>query len=198
MIYLLNGINDSIATTTGAFVGPLRAMGHDVQHLMRPTTRVWNSRSKRHLEVTGKRLIYQMSFNSEPRMLVAHSQGCLQAYFMMMLHGALNPGSALFDRLYFIDPAMNRSGWEWERLEFDRMKVMYNPDDLAIWAGAILPFHRFGLAGAKGFKTSDKRILQRPDSTGKDGFLGHNHYFHEGHVMEAARDIADFYLEKRG
>jgi pimeloyl-ACP methyl ester carboxylesterase len=195
MIYLLNGINDSIATTTGALVAPLRAMGHDVQHLMRPTSRVWSSRSKRYLETTAKRLIYQMSFNETPRMIVAHSQGCLQAWVMMQLHGALNPGRALFDRIYMIDAAMNRGGWDWERLEFEKMKIIYNPDDLAIWAGALLPFHRFGLAGARGFRTNDKRIIQRSDSMGKDGVLGHNHYFRDDHVMETARDIADFYLE---
>ena len=181
-IYLLNGINDSIATTTGLLVPHFRAAGYDVQHLYRPTSRSWFSRSKTYLETTADHLLLQLGNKDGKTCMVAHSQGCLQTYHMMRRSVGMP-----FDYLVFISPAMNRKGWRWERLPFTKMLVDYNPDDLAIWAGGILPLHPFGLAGCMGFKTTDPRIVQKSDSTLSDGFLGHNHYFHG----ETARDTAD-------
>lgn len=181
-LYLLNGINDSISGTTGMLVPHFRAQGYDVQHLYRRTSRPWYSRSKAYLRNTADHLLLQLTIKRGPTCLVAHSQGCLQAYWMMRQSVAVP-----FDYIVFISPAMNRKGWGWESLPFERMLVDYNPDDLAIWAGALLPGHPFGLAGCMGFVTEDPRIEQRSDSTLSDGFLGHNHYFHNG----TARDTVD-------
>jgi hypothetical protein len=98
----------------------------------------------------------------------------------------------LFSRIYFIAPAMNRKGWDWEQFPFERMKVIYNPDDLAIWLGALTPWHPFGLAGALGFKTTDSRIVQRSDTSTNDGFWGHGHYFDKAHRWQTAREVSDF------
>lgn len=180
-IYLLNGINDSIANTTGSLVSHLRALGHDPQHLYRTTVKVWYSRSKKYLLRTSKHLELQMD-NSQPTALIAHSQGCLQAYFMMS-----EAEKRLFDYVILFSPAMNRSGWKWGKCDFEKMLVIYNPNDLAIFLGSILRFHPFGKAGSRGFKTKDARIEQREDTTGSEGFLGHSHYFNDAN----ARDTAD-------
>lgn len=187
-VYLLNGINDSIPSTTGALVPHFRDLEYDVQHLYRGTTRFWDSWFKKYLRKTAKRLILQMGlFTNERRAIVAHSQGCLQTWFMLQEWKRYCPEEPLFHYIVFVSPAMNRSGWAWEEQRFERMLVDYNPDDLAIWLGAGLPGHLFGWAGCQGFRTDDPRIEQRADSTVSDGLLGHNHYFHNG----TARDTVD-------
>ena len=129
---------------------------------------------------------------SQPSALIAHSQGGVQAYYMMT-----ESERDLFDYVILISPAMNRNGWKWEDCGFKKILVVYNPDDLAIWMGSLLAFrHPFGKAGCRGFKTDDPRFDQREDSTGKDGFLGHNHYFDDAHSRDTA-DMIDLFLESQ-
>jgi hypothetical protein len=192
MIYLLNGINDSIATTTGMLEHPLRGLGYHPIHLYRETTRFWDSWSKSYLRKTAKRLILQMGeFTDEKRVLLAHSQGGLQGWFMMMEWAKVSK-DPLFHRIVMVSPAMNRGGWAWEEIPFEAMLVIYNPDDLAVWAGGGLPGHLFGWAGTQGFRTKDPRITQQPDSTVSDGLLGHNHYFRKKLAEATATEIDKF------
>ena len=183
-VYFLNGISDSIATTTGLLVPDFRRAGFVTQHLYRPTTHFWRSRRKSYLRRRARNLLRALP-KEKGGTIIAHSQGCLQTYYMMLEHAKQSP-DPLFDNIVFIAPAMNRKGWDWNRLEFGRMLVIYNAGDWAIWAGSMLLFHPFGMAGVRGFDTDDIRIEQREDSTLASGFWGHN-YFRGG----AARDVVD-------
>lgn len=187
-LYLLNGQADSIATTTGMLERHLWDDAYDVQHLYRPTVAWWQSKSKQYLRRTARHLIYQMDLTA-PGYLIAHSQGCLQAYWMMRI-----AKMRLWHRIVFVAPAMDRQGWAWDWCDFDRLLTIYNPNDLAIWAGALLPFHPYGFAGVRGFRTKDPRIINREDSSLSDGWIAHSHYFHDETARQTA-DLADLFFQ---
>ena len=191
MIYLLHGINYSLSTTTGLLVRPLEAHGIKVHHFDQAANWPWQSRSKRYLNDQARRFIYRM-VEMRDATIVAHSQGCLQALYMLEAWRKYSD-VPLFDKIYFLSPAANRTGWNFERYAFDEMRVIYNPDDLAIWLGGLLPFHRFGWAGCRGFKTEDPRVTQISDRSKVDGWIGHSHYFRGDNLLETVGDIVDFH-----
>lgn len=190
-VLLLNGIRDSRANTTGLLIPPFRESGYWPVHLERPVTWPWRSYSERYLRRTARHLLLQLPQSREGTLL-CHSQGCLQAYYMMLEHAKIS-SEPMIRNLVFVAPAMERRGWRWNAMEFERMLVVYNASDLAIWLGSLLWAHPFGLAGVRGFATDDIRIEQREDSTLASGFWGHNYF-----RGEAARDVVDLVADFNG
>lgn len=155
-VYTLNGIKDSAATTTDRIGGEMESIGYEWKPLRYRTAHTWTARSKRAREQTAEGLLNQV----EPGgILMAHSFGCLLSWHMLDLwEHRRHEAEHLFSHVFLFSPAMNRTGWHWERLDFETLHCFHNPNDIAILLGSINPFHPFGAAGRKGFVTEDKRV----------------------------------------
>ncbi len=82
--------------------------------------------------------------------VVFHSNGA------RVVHQAMRLG-ARFSQAYAFAPAFNaKTVWP-DR--FDKMNVIHNPRDMALWQGFLIPRHEFGLLGVIGYQgVHDKRI----------------------------------------
>lgn len=82
--------------------------------------------------------------------IIAHSNGA------RVVWRALSMGLPL-GNIIWLNPALE-SDVELTELDFKSLTVVTNRYDKAIWFGAIIPFHKFGLGGVKGFWDQDSRI----------------------------------------
>ena len=151
--------------------------------------KAWNV--KRHVEHAGLKLavnVDQYRAMSPPNArvdVVAHSAGALVVW------NAMERG-VKFDSVVFISPAMTRKPkWEEVKGRFKSLNCVFNSFDAAVIAGAAIPWHPFGLAGARGFKTKGKPgnvSNYRHDSF--EGPFNHSDlWFDDGHADELAARI---------
>lgn len=147
----------------------------------------WWSKSYRHLAAESVLASVRRQSGIEPPDIIAHSMGCDMVREMLELTGAEE-----FRRIVLIAPAMSHR-YDWTQHQFERMLVMRNPGDRAIWWGAMLPVHRFGWAGRRGFRRMDDRMTEAivTDDERADRW-GHSHYFRGVAVADVASLIDDF------
>lgn len=134
------------------------------------------------------RVKYLLDAITEPGCdLIAHSAGCLLSQ-EAMLRGAQ------FRHVIWFAPAMDDDAvlpsWGCESLH-----VVYNPEDVAIGVGSLLPGHRFGAMGRRGHAHAqfDSRIknIKAVDREWSDPFR-HSYSFN---TPRALRRWAHFYRD---
>ncbi len=106
----------------------------------------------------------------------------------------LNFSADFLSKIVMLSPALNRNQ-DFHGLPFDNLLCIHNPFDIAIWAGSLLPFHPFGLAGALGIKTFDPRVRNeaRPSFVGP--FNHTDPYFRMPYIEDMAQRIGAFIAE---
>ena len=145
----------------------------DAHRLDYPPALMLNAASKKWQEATSLDLLRQIrAVTPDPVDLVAHSMGCMLAHKIMQV-----TGFQVFRRIVMLSPAMSHKA-DFRDLKFDRMMVVTNPRDRAIWWGAIIPGHPYGWAGRRGFVIEDPRIRhEEMRDVAKVDFHRHSHYF---------------------
>ena len=182
MVFTINGIGDSAATTTDKMADWLARDQFTVTRLRYPLTtwRTSRNRLKQYQDAAGM-LEAVDSIRAPNKDLVAHSHGCLLAARIMELGG-----SDIFRRVILFAPALD-SDWIFPRRAFAQLYVVHNPKDRAIWMAHKFPaWHEWGKMGCEGFRAvsppgPDHRIRNvrdpQPCSLWK---RNHGHYFREG------------------
>jgi hypothetical protein len=196
-LHTINGIRNSADSTTDR-VGRLLEgrWGYTWHKIAVPVTHTWDAWFKGYsLRIAREHILGQVIPGSD---LVAHSHGCQLAWAAMYAWNVeLGNSSPLFRRVVFLGPAMNRRGWEWGRLEFESLRVIHNPWDLAIRFGSWIPGHSFGRAGAQGLETDDIRV-ENVAKTSFSGPFNHNApYFRPPYLTRTAVKIDEFLCEAR-
>lgn len=183
-IHLIHGIRDNGDHTTKVLARILAVKGWDVMPHTLLRTHSWHAASRRDTRLLAKSLLYHVE---EGDHLICHSHGC-NVGWALMEEAAMLVSTPHVGRVVFLAPAMNRKQ-HFEDVHFDNMLVIHNPVDLAIWAGSFLPFHRFGLAGALGFKTQDRRVYNKPRLSFVGPFNHTSTYFQEPYVEDLADEL---------
>lgn len=158
-------------------------------HLSYPRTqaRHWYSRRGRHL-LAGY-LLPQVKGQSGSFLcdIVAHSLGADAVREIMEFYP-----TPLFRRIILLSPATSHK-INWSPYLFERMLVIHNPRDRAILAGGLLPGHRFGFAGRKGYIVPDKRLQHvTVEDSHKLDLWKHSHYFEYPTLVEVGKLVSDF------
>lgn len=187
-VYFLNGIRNSASSTTSLMACMFRALGFDSRPLHYEPAHTWSARWARYRQRWAARLLNEIRPGSD---IVAHSYGCLLTWEIMREAQRQGHEIPLFRRIVFFAPAMDRAGWEWESLPFERMLVVHNRADRAIKWGSRLPKHKFGNAGRFGFEATDPRI-QHHEATEKAGLWRHSYYFTPPHIHAYSLVAAEF------
>ncbi|MGD9156909.1 MAG: hypothetical protein PVG39_00755 [Desulfobacteraceae bacterium] len=109
--------------------------------------------------------------------IIAHSYGCLiwqetinlgMQWDTCFLFG----GAATSEKMYYPEDSLKKA------------YVIYNPEDLALLVGSLLPGHPFGKLGLVGYrgqpyrKKRDKRFVNEPGFK-EDGLTNHSHYWED-------------------
>lgn len=106
--------------------------------------------------------------------IVCHSYGAL------VWQNAIKLG-AKFGKCFIIAGAATSDKMEYPVGSLEEAHVFYNPKDMALKAGAMMPFHPFGKLGYTGFAGSPGRVRDSRFfnvAVMSDGWtLGHSHYF---------------------
>ena len=117
--------------------------------------------------------------------IIGHSNGCRVQWRAMASLG-LSVGNVLW-----LNPALN-SNVNLSDCDFKSLTVLANKFDKAVWLGSIIPFHKFGLGGVKGFKDDEKddRINVLHIDRWAPFSNNHNYLFNEKHLPTVIRIIA--------
>lgn len=154
-----------------------------------PETQAWHWWSERYrLLCAGYVLMQLYAYSPSVRCdLVAHSLAADISREMLQI--AKRPP---LRRIVLIAPAMDHRV-DWTQFDFEKMLVIYNPKDLAIYWGAKLPGHPFGWAGRREFTIRDPRItyVQVPDGLRLDRW-GHGHFFKYPTMTQVGNLIENF------
>ena len=198
-LFLLNGRSgivsgDCSSGATTARLGEELRHAHWISatHLHYPPTRAidWWSASKRR-EIANS-IVSQIRAQSgfEPVDIVAHSMGCDIIREVEEITEGME-----FRRIVLIAPAMSHR-YDWTQHDFERMLVIRNPGDRAILWGAMLPGHRFGWAGRRGFEITDSRMHDMViEDVGRLDKWRHSHFFRSWGVVRTGLEVDDFLTE---
>lgn len=186
-IHFIHGIRDDGTHTTDVLARLLSREGWEVKPHKLLRTRTWHAYSRRDTRLLARSLLHHIHPGDH---MVCHSHG--NNIGMAILHeAALMVNGPYISKFISLAPAMNRKQ-HFEDVHFDKWLCIHNPIDFAILFGSVLPFHPFGLAGAMGFRTKDKRVLNEA----RPSFVGpFNHtapYFQEPYVEEIAARVNEF------
>jgi hypothetical protein len=192
-IVTINGIHESAASTTDVLADVLAARGFAVTKLQYPTRSAFQTRNIRQRHLDARKLLDQIP-EAGPVDAIFHSYGNLLGATMME-----QGGSYIFRRIVGFAPALNRD-WVFPREAFERMVVVHNPQDRAVWyAEHLFGFsHPWGDMGRRGYydpQHPDPRITNHEDKA-RRRWLGermHCHYFHPPHLTRWAKFCAEFF-----
>ena len=159
-------------------------------HLEFPRTFAWQWARRRFRQDRASDLLRQVKEYAGCMQVdvLAHSMGCDMVHEMARMSYRQT-----FRRIIMLSPAAER-GIEWERIPFEKMLVLYNPWDIAVMAGTVIPFgHPYGSAGFRSFKTDDPRITQvRFTGDIRTSITGHGHYSKEPYLTQVAGLVEEF------
>lgn len=189
-IVTVNGIHESAFDTTDAMADELRKRGNDVRKLRYPTRGAFDTRNRLLQYRDAKSMLEQLP--PRPVDVVAHSWGCLLTARMMELGG-----SGIFRNVFLFAPALDPD-WIFPVEAFDRMWVIHNRHDRAVWWAKVAfgAWHPLGDMGRVGYQgDADDRITNVEDKTRQGDKWGrlHSHYFQMPHLAT----WADFVEAKR-
>lgn len=143
----INGIRSDGTGNTDRMLNRLRGRGHEAVDTFYPLTNIFRARPRSLQNSDAERLI---KYHYRPGdAVVAHSRGCL-VNLRMMEQGAK------FSTVFWFRPAMNRD-YTIPKGACERLFVIHNREDRAIWLGERLWWHDFGAAGRLGLDAGDSR-----------------------------------------
>ena len=164
----VNGINTEGKSTTDRLLTILHdEYSYQVHDINQPIRSAWQARFS--AKKDAKAII---KVANDGDVLVGHSYAGLKAAYSMR---AIN-----FSAVFLFRPAMSRFH-PWPGWQGTDIYCIYSKGDWAIWAGSVLFFHPFGLAGVTGFTSP---IVNNVPSTGP-----HNEDFVSPNIENWARFI---------
>lgn len=145
----------------------LEEAGHDVIYFEYPHRFALQLYSKK-VRVLDGRALRQSA--PEGAHVIAHSYGA-EVWINSIKAGAK------WGRCFIFSGACTSDQYNYPTDAFKRAYMIYNPADIALWFGALLPFHPFGRLGLRGYSgIYNKEILNVP-ALKRDNGLNHGYYF---------------------
>lgn len=160
ILLTIPGIRDDGRGTTDVLGGAVAdVMGWAWQRADYPVSHVWHARHENYNTLVAERIWGELPQDAYVSFLM-HSYGNLLGLRMLEIAASKGLDVPVIENLILLSPAVDRARHCFEGMSFKRALVIYNPMDLAIICGSINPRHPFGAAGAFGFKTNDRRVMQ--------------------------------------
>jgi len=149
----------------------LEKAGHDVTYFEYPKRWALTLYRKSVRHADGRALMHTVPDGTH---VIAHSYGAL------VLLSSIQAG-AIWGNCFIFGGACTSDKYTYPPDAFTSAYMIYNPADLALRLGALLPFHPFGRLGQRGYAgyVRDRRIQNVP-ALENDLGINHSHYFRAG------------------
>jgi len=133
----VNGIKTHGKSTTDRTLIRLESLGYKTHDVNQPIRHSWDARWKKKKDAKA---IIEVAEDGDA--IICHSYGGIKTAIAME--------GIDFSAVFFFRPAMGRNydfpGWQGTKIY-----CIHSKADMALWAGSVLLFHPFGLAGVYGF-----------------------------------------------
>jgi len=191
-LYTIPGINDDGRDTTSRLGRIITdSMSWELQTADYLVSRLWDARFRNYNTLAAMYLWRELD-PDKPINLLGHSHGCLLIIRMLEIAAEKDYDVPEIKSVIMLAPAADRNAHTFEDWRYSRALVIYNPLDIAIWWGSMNPFHPFGTAGARSFKTKDPRVTQ-VRRTSRRGWWNHTKpYFGDKKIQGTANTCVKF------
>jgi len=133
----INGIKTHGKSTTDRALAGLEVRGYKTLDVNQPIRHSWDARWKKKKDAKA---IIEVAEDGDA--IICHSYGGIKTAIAME--------GIDFKAAFFFRPAMGR-GHDFPGWQDTKIYCIHSLGDTAIWAGSVLLFHPFGLAGVYGF-----------------------------------------------
>jgi len=176
-----------IATSGGGLfrlASELEVKGHDVEYYRYEKRHFWSYWFKDNMRHDGASLLHSAEYKSHDRPdVVCHSNG------QLVVQSAIEQG-AKFGRVIIISGAGTSDKFTWPKDSVEQVHWFVNVSDLAVWFGALLYNHPFGMAARIGYAgPEDHRHVNHKYNRDKWFSIDHSFWFNDEWRSKIAKKI---------
>jgi len=182
----VNGIRTDGSTNTDRMLNELKKVGFQVEDINFPQVSIFKVPFLRSKAVMDKDAGKIFGCYNPGDHIIAHSYGCLLTYRAMLM-------GAHFGKVFWFAPAIDKDIVIPEGA-CERLYIIHNPNDKALFVAKLLFWHDFGEMGRVGYQGPNDERVENIMDTSKPTLFNHSYYFLDEYLKHWAQMVV-YYLD---